>query len=88
MRSDMFCSQQYLGALFSFLYSLSTPGFAQATALPASPRVHASVPSTLFWGLLPTNEVAASDTAHTQEKLVWFGRVCAVRLCMRKPRLN
>lgn len=72
---------------FSFRYSLSTSGFAQATALPASPRLHASVPwSTLFWGLLPTNEVAASDTAPTQENLVDLGHVCIVHLCMHKPR--
>jgi hypothetical protein len=71
----------------SFRYSLSTSGFAQATALPASPRLHASVPwSTLFWGLLPTNEVAASDTAPTQENLVGLGHVCIVHLCMHKPR--
>lgn len=53
---------------FSFRYSLSTPGFAQASPLPASPRIHASdslgnVEPTLFLGLLPANEVAASDTA-------------------------
>lgn len=46
LRSDMFlfAARGHSRLSFSSLYSLSTPGFAQGTALPASPRLHASVP--------------------------------------------